>query len=201
MIAMQNVLTDARWSTERPEDLQNFHGQPIFNVSSHEEYIEVSLRYFGGMSNDLWISTIEQPVITGDEVLEVENRIPPPSSGRPGLEREFFSEFENRYVEPGSFENANPLTIENPSAVPDSSILTETGPVPGNYSTVPILGAYSILPPAEQPVEEPVEQEPNEEPLTIGGWQGRLAELLVPGEQPSGRINGSGLFMVIGPTF
>jgi hypothetical protein len=46
-----------------------------------------------------------------------------------------------------------------------------------------------------------VEQEPTPEPLTIGGWQGRLAELLVHGEQPSGRINGSGLFMVIGPTF
>jgi hypothetical protein len=42
---------------------------------------------------------------------------------------------------------------------------------------------------------------PIEAPAPVIGWEGRLSKLLVPGEQPSGRINGSALMMINGPQF
>ncbi len=42
---------------------------------------------------------------------------------------------------------------------------------------------------------------PIDSPDPVFGWEGRLSELLAPGEQPSGRINGSALMMINGPQF
>lgn len=204
MTALENALTSARWSNERPENPDNHTGQPIFTITRHDECLEVALRYFSGISKDIWISTLTQTIRQVEEFPQPET---PMSSTMTGLAYPATGDPEfDRSLGREPFPERDPYTMNEPwtgyAETPDSDFIhrmhsitdlpaSGTGPEDISIADSEIISEVVV------DIPEILVEEEN----TVGGWQGYLGEILVQGEQPSGRINGSAFFMIDGPHF